>query len=150
MKQNILILICAAGIMLTGCEVKIAQNEQDLYGLKQGSKWVAEPEFTQLFLEHFNCGDFYIGKKIPGTQKHYHAIFDSKGKLIMECNAGYFFDKDEKYPDFLCIDPDSTFRFQLDSLKERGRRESETVYLPDLFSKEPKDLISSNNKSTSL
>ncbi|MDR3245590.1 MAG: hypothetical protein LBT50_04085 [Prevotellaceae bacterium] len=121
--KKIFQILSMAVIVLTAAscsgEITITPNEQGLYGLKQGSKWIAEPVYTQLFLEHFVCGDFYIAKKIPGTQEYYHVVYDSKGKLVKECNAGFFFDKDEKkYSDLLCATPEGTCSyFRLDSLK---------------------------------
>jgi hypothetical protein len=87
-----IILFFAVALMLSACGassskgIEIAQNEQGLYGLKSGSKWVAEPVYTKLVLKHFDCGDFYIAQEIPGTQQYYHVVFDSAGKEIKRSN----------------------------------------------------------------
>jgi hypothetical protein len=118
---NILSLtVIVLSVVNCGGKIIIQQNEHGLYGLKRGSKWVVEPVYINLLPEHFICGDFYIAKKIPGTQKHYHVIYNSKGKLVKECNAGYFFYKEEKRSFLYCTTPDGpNFGFLLDSLKEK-------------------------------
>jgi hypothetical protein len=93
MKRIILFLM--AGIMifsLSSCgassnkPIEIVKSEQGLYGLKQGSKWVAEPVYLKMVPHQFESGTFFIGKCVPGTQKYYHVLFDSNGKMLKECN----------------------------------------------------------------
>jgi hypothetical protein len=92
MKQIILILMTGIVMLsLSSCSekpVEIAQNEAGYYGLKQGSKWIAEPEYVKMKSLNAKEGTFFIGKRVPGTQKYYHVLFDSKGKMLKECNIG--------------------------------------------------------------
>jgi hypothetical protein len=98
MKKIILVLM--AGIMifsLLSCgaqssnkPIEIAQNEQGLYGLKQGSKWLAEPVYVKMVFHQFESGTFFIGKRVPGTQKYYHVLFNSQGKMLKECNIASY------------------------------------------------------------
>ena len=77
---------CGGNSAQSSKEVVIAQNEQGYYGLKQGSKWIAEPVYTKLIVWECEAGKFFIAHKVPSTQKYYHVIFDSSGKLLKEGN----------------------------------------------------------------
>jgi hypothetical protein len=93
MKQIILILMTGIVMLsLSSCgnkPVEIAY-EAGYYGLKQGSKWIAEPVYVKMVSRTCKAGTFFFGKRVPGTQKYYHVLFDSNGKMLKECNIfGY-------------------------------------------------------------
>jgi hypothetical protein len=138
MKKIILFLM--AGIVtlsLSSCgahSVEIAQNEQGLYGLKQGSKWIAEPVYVKMVsLQSETAGTFFVGKRVPSTQKYYHVLFDSNGKLLKECNIY------NKILDFLeFVTPgEYSSSLELSTMKERFGSDITGVYIfEDIFAEE--------------
>jgi hypothetical protein len=91
-----IILFFAVALTLSACGassskgIEIAQNEQGLYGLKKGSKWIAEPVYVKIITVQTVAGNLFVAKKIPGVQKYYNIVYDAKGTLLKECNISEF------------------------------------------------------------
>jgi hypothetical protein len=133
MKQ--IIIFFTAAFMLSSCagEVTIAQNEQGLFGLKKGSRWVAEPVYVKLVKRPFKAGDFFIAKKVPSTQKYYHVVYDANGKLVKECNIYAYLVKGNGYLKLMTPEgPLSTF--YLDTRKENLGKHTTNYAVVDIFS----------------
>ena len=135
MKQ--IIIFFTAAFMLSSCagEVTIAQNEQGLFGLKKGSRWVAEPVYVKLVKRNLGVRDLFIAKKVPSTQKYYHVVYDANGKLVKECNIYSYLVGEGEEGVLLLMTPEGlNSTFFLDTREEDLGKSTTNYAQVDIFS----------------